>query len=171
MSSVLPVLDAEGLLPPGRHRATMDEVYARFVADAPFRAERQLVFDALTTYTALVRRTYRKGAFWMDGGFVTHKTWAPPHDVDLAVVVRAALIEAADPTHRPGLFTLQHVYVAAPALAADRVQPMGGLVDAFRVPRENHAELRDVDRTWSSVRDRTGSVVPGRVKGYVEVVW
>lgn len=103
---MLPALDANGFLPPGRHRATMDEVYARFVEDAPFREERQLVFDALTTYTALVRRTYRKGAFWMDGGFV-----------------------------------------------------------------KNHAELREVDRTWSSVRDRTGSVVPGRVKGYVEVAW
>lgn len=46
---------------------------------------------------------------------------------------------------------------------------MGGLVDAFLVPDQPAARASWHD-TWSSVKDATGVIVPGKRKGYVEVI-
>lgn len=169
----LPELDG-WLLPPGRHRATLDEVHARFVAAAPYRAEREVLYAALRAYAARVRALFWTGSLWVDGGFVTHKPWAPPEDVDVTIVVRRAMTRALTPEQRVrlyGLLTLHGLYARSPAVAVSRLRAMGDLVDAAICVRDDRARLAEMHETWSRVRGDNGAELPGAVKGYVEVTW
>jgi hypothetical protein len=73
----LPDWTAEGLLPEGVHRASMADVYERFVEDAPERSHREMLFSALQTYMMLVSRFVPAGRAWIDGGFGTRKEPPP----------------------------------------------------------------------------------------------
>jgi hypothetical protein len=170
---VLPELDG-WLLPPGRHVATLDEVRDRFVARAPYAAERAPLFDALRWYAGQVGRLFWTGSLWIDGGFVTYKPWAPPDDVDVTIVVRRALTRALSEAQRARLYelvTLQGVYAREPAVATPRVRPMAGMVDAFFCRADDRAQLAVMHETWSRVRGENGEVLPDVTKGYVEVKW
>ena len=41
-------------LPVGRHPATFDEIYEKFVVGAPFSERRELIFEALTLYAKVL---------------------------------------------------------------------------------------------------------------------
>ncbi|MFT4288780.1 DUF6932 family protein [Nocardioides sp.] len=168
---VLPALTADGLLPPAGapYLTDMDELRQIFVDGAPaFRDERARVFTALELHLGLARERVGAGIHaWIDGGFITHKTWAAPHDADVALVISPTAHFVVDEVLP--LLTLKDVSAVEPKLATARLQPMGGLVDAFLVPDQPAARATWHD-TWSSVKDATGVIVQGQRKGYVEVI-
>lgn len=162
---MIPPMDAEGRLPVGRHPATLDEVYQRFVVEAPFQAERETVWNAFRLWSDLVWALLPDSPMWIDGGFVTHKAWAAPRDVDVAVITKTTVYNTVmDDRWQGQLWTSNNSDDKT-----KRVQPMGGYVDGFPVIRGLH-DVRIWDRTWSSVTDANGDLIVGAVKGYVEVL-
>jgi hypothetical protein len=164
-------------LPVGRHAATFDEVYETFVEQAPFSDERQLIFDALRLYTRAVAREFTDLTLWINGGFVTHKTWAAPKDSDVAVVVPSADHTRVfnDPAASERMCAYQTVHnmtaflSATTAVHATRLQPMAGLVDGFVIPDEP-MQMALWDYRWSLVNDENGNLLPDTFrKGYLEV--
>jgi hypothetical protein len=165
-------LNGEGLLPVGVHTATLTEVEAAFVTGAPFESERRVVFEALALYARLVWARFPDARLWINGGFVTHKTWAAPKDADVAVVVPGG--SSYDFNVHPedlSLWTLQSVKASAHgfSLAAGRLQPMGGLIDAFFVPGDVQPAL-DYWRSWWQRLSVPGEMDRLDAKGFVEVV-
>lgn len=161
---MIPAMNDDGRLPVGRWPATLDEVYQRFVVEAPFRDEREKVWAAFRLWCDLVWNLLPDSPMWIDGGFVTHKTWAAPHDVDVAVVTKQSIYnQAIDNRWRGQLWTTNNS-----SDKTQRVQPMGGYVDGFPVIRGLH-DPRIFEQTWTTVTDQNGDVIKGAVKGYLEV--
>lgn len=160
-------------LPVGRHQATFEETYDVFVENAPFRAEREVIFEALTLYAKIVADLCPGLALWVNGGFVTHKEWAAPKDADVAVVVPQAHYSNVCSNPMAWTYvTLQGVAVAVPSTGAGligRIQPMAGLIDGFLT--SDDPALSDVwHYRWSLVTDEKGNLLPGTTrKGYLEV--
>ncbi len=166
----LPEWRDNDLLPPGRHSATIDDVYRRFVDDAPHREHRELLFSAFLLHSKLVAAYLPNGArLWIDGGFAMRKD-TPPHDVDVCVVPKTwgDVDQWTDRQYADilGLITLQNVIIEHPWPAmVHRVQPVGALLDAFIVHED---DTDDWHKTWSAVK-LDGFVVPDLTKGYAEV--
>ncbi|MCU0116162.1 DUF6932 family protein [Curtobacterium poinsettiae] len=154
-----------GLLPPGRHACTIDELEEHFVTNAPFSDERRLIFDAFMVWVRAVGVLLPGARCWVDGGFVTHKAWAAPHDVDVVVFATADALDALSEANQQLLMSMMTHHESGIA----RVQPMAGLVDGFLGLRN------DPDRTiywrnlWSSVKGTDGSKVEAVQKGFLEV--
>lgn len=168
----LPPWNGDGLLPPGAHRADLPDIYDRFVVDAPGRDDRELLFSALTTHLRLIRRIIPAGVAWIDGSFATRRE-EPPEDVDVVVhpddwtAVRS--LSAVTRAHLHALLTLQNVSIAEPEdLWFSRLQPVGGLIDAYLCWPGHEATWHDA---WSRVTDAKGVVIEGQAKGYAEVTW
>jgi hypothetical protein len=155
-------------LPVGRHVATLDEVYASFVEGAPFRPRRELIFRALSLYIDLVSPEFSSSRYWIDGGFVTHKTWEQPEDADIVVVVPPSEHGKVWDADFLPLWSLLEVLPKQPAVYSDKVHAMGGLIDTFILPDEP-VQLRPFDLLWSKVRDENHNEVLGVRKGYLEV--
>jgi hypothetical protein len=160
-------------LPVGRHTATFDEVHETFVEQAPFRDERQLIYDALRLYTRVLAQEFTDLALWINGGFVTHKTWAAPKDTDVAVVV--PLTEYSNMLSKPMLFSYLTLHNAdvpinpTTTMKVARIQPMAGLIDGFIIGDEP-SQKGVWDYNWSLVTDENGVLLPDTVrKGYLEV--
>lgn len=155
--------DGAWYLPPGLHAATLDEIEERFVFSAPFADRRRIVFDAFRLWHGIVTSIVPDSRFWVDGGFVTHKPWAAPSDVDVTVMLRPDNLNnlTAEQQQRLDPMFTKH--------GATRQQPMSGLVDAFVCRRG------DVDKTlywrehWSTVLDENRVKLDGTRKGFVEV--
>ncbi|MGH3941010.1 MAG: DUF6932 family protein [Pseudonocardiaceae bacterium] len=169
----LPNWTDEGLLPQGIHSAAMPDVYERFVCDAPHREHREMLYGALATYLRLLRRLVSSGRAWINGGFCTQKA-TEPHDVDVVLHPAdwAALeaLDERDQTDLLGLLTHQDIIVGSmnPPQWWARLQPVGGALDAFLCyPGQEDMWYR----TWSSVKGPDDRIVPGAVKGFVEVSW
>jgi hypothetical protein len=161
-------LNSDGLLPVAVHPGTLDEIKSVFVDAAPFKEQRQRVFAALSLYSELVWARFPRALLWVDGGFVTHKPWAAPKDVDVAVLIH----EPYDPKDHPedaSLWTLLEVSASQPMLdSVERVQPMGGLVDGFYVPAHSAPTVDWWRAFWQRFKQ------PGlpdllNAKGFVEV--
>lgn len=177
----LPAMQGELLPPctfPAPHRCTFDELYQRFVLEAPFAEERQIVFDSLRIYGTLVWRLLPAARLWVDGGFVTHKQWAAPGDADVVVIITQADFEALpqdDYLKLTQLLTMQGVDAASPGVTGvPRVQPMGGMIDGFlgfdTGDPANQPSLMLWFDFWSGVTDERKMVREGVLKGFVEVV-
>ncbi|WP_420365888.1 hypothetical protein AAEP80_02860 [Curtobacterium sp. L3-7] len=171
---VLPAMDGRGLLPPAAHpyTATLEELHERFVVEAPFREQRQRVFDALSLYAALVWDALPSARLRIDGGFITHRTWAAPEDADVVVVYdKPTPPGGLDRVVRASLFTMSDVtaVVANKPAALDKVAVMGGLIDAYPAPADKPALLEYWDRMWSNVTGPGKTLLEGERKGYVEV--
>jgi hypothetical protein len=169
---VLPSLTADKMLPAGIHQASLDEVEELFVEQAPFRDERREIWSAFQLYVGMLRKLVPSATIWVDGGFVTHKTWAPA-DMDLAVLLDGSHVSALTPEQLQRLtqlMTLQGVRVTSPLTAAARLQPMGGLIDAFVLEASDPHGRQFWESTWSRVYDQNKVLVPGKSKGFVEVV-
>jgi hypothetical protein len=172
---VLPDMDAAtGLLPaaPDPYLATLEEVRQRFVDEAPYSAEREVLFDALALYARVVWRLLPDARLRIDGGFVTHKAWAPPEDVDIAVVCPTITSAQLDEAVNRPLFTVLGVQgkIVGLDVRIPKSHVMGGLVDAFPVLPFLPKTDGFFRRLWSTVYDENKNVVPGLAKGYVEVV-
>jgi hypothetical protein len=162
----LPELDHQGRLPVGRHVATLDEVRDVFVSAAPNAHIRESIYGAMRLHLNRLVEIGGPAKVWINGGFVTHKAEAPA-DVDLVYL-------CADDEHllrmlnADGVFellTLQGVAIHKPiATGIRRLQPVGGLVDAFLARPSSYSYW---DGLWSLVR--TTESVPRELKGYVEV--
>lgn len=158
--SVALALDNRGMLPAARHKATAAEVYDLFVTQAPYAPRRKVIWDAFEAWVPLIRPLLPTARLWIDGGFVTHKGWAAPKDVDVCILVHPSEYALADSAALAPLLTEKRSGVP-------RVQPMNGLVDS-------HIGHQGADAyfwadTWSTVLDAQRNVVDGERKGFVEV--
>ena len=77
----LPILNANGDLPPGVHLSTLKELETRFGASNTIRI---LMFQRLERIFAVAKRTGHLGRFVIYGSFVTDKI--DPNDVDVFMV-------------------------------------------------------------------------------------
>ena len=84
----LPEFDSQGDLPEGVHRATLDEVLARFGHGTP---QRQIVTGRLNRVLELARATGKLERFIIFGSYITAKP--EPNDVDILLVMRDDLQE------------------------------------------------------------------------------
>ena len=168
---MIPALTSSGLLPPGRHRSTMEEIAEVFVERAPHTERRRRIFRAFELYADMIQEIIESGSFWVNGGFCTYKA-DPPNDVDLAVIIDQSIpLTSKDYDRLAPLFTLQGVQVAQPAIATPRVQPMGGLIDSFAVMAGIAVQEQYWHDMWSKVKGPDGQPVLGASKGYLEVTW
>ena len=74
----LPLLNADGDLPPGVHLSSLKEIETRFGAGSTVRT---LMFERLARIFAVAKRTKHLARFVIYGSFVTDKT--EPKDVDV----------------------------------------------------------------------------------------
>jgi hypothetical protein len=159
---MIPALTGGGLLPPGRYVCTLAEIRESFVDGAPNQDRREMVFSAFGTYAELVRQVLPGSVLWVDGGFVTHKN-DPPKDVDVLILMDPGISGISDEALAPLLTTGNVTFTWPVTSGTRRLQPMGGLVDAFLVPADDAAKTAWWDGWWSSVNGVPGS------KGYLEV--
>lgn len=153
-----------GLLPPGRHRATLDEIEDVFVANAPFSAERLLIFDAFKVWRTLWLQVVPTSRFLVDGGFVTHKAWAP-RDIDVVAIVKQSDVNALPPPDQESLRDL----LTGTSVAGTKIRPMGGLVDAFYLFRGDPQSYLYWDGYWSAYSREDKTIDSAVQKGYLEV--
>ncbi len=78
----LPPFDSRGDLPEGVHRASLEDVLARFGHGTP---QRQLVTARLTSIYELAQRTGKLNRFVIFGSYITAKP--DPNDVDIVLVM------------------------------------------------------------------------------------
>jgi hypothetical protein len=112
------------------------------------------------------------GRAWIDGGFTTLKA-AAPGDIDVVILPESwddlGALTGKQQEQVYGLLTLQDVILGFPMLVAlQRIQPVGGALDAFLCYPGHEQVWHD---TWACVKGDDGQIVPGAVKGYVEVTW
>lgn len=77
----LPALRSDGTLPPGIHRATLDEVFAAFPDTT---SERQALNAALSNGVATIERLSLADEIVLDGSYISIKP--DPADVDIIVL-------------------------------------------------------------------------------------
>lgn len=100
----IPGLNADGLLPPGRHSATVDDVRAAFVDSFPASPNRVELLEAwigLRRDIELLVSPYRQ---WLDGSYVTAKL--EPGDVDIVTFIDPTLIGRLTPLEQKALSVL-----------------------------------------------------------------
>ncbi|WP_306991850.1 DUF6932 family protein [Amycolatopsis thermophila] len=157
----LPHWTPEGVLPPGRLRADVADIYERLVFDAPHQNAREILFSALNSYLGAVARTIPSGRAWIGGQFIT-RTPDVPSGLDVVLLpddwggLKRMTGRVRDSLY--GLVTLRGVIVGQPAMYLDQVQPVGGLLDGFLCFPGDEETWAD---TWS---------YEGR-RGFPEVVW
>lgn len=176
----LPGMTGE-LLPPcaalAPYPATLAEVSDRFVDVAPHSEARSCLFRMLDAYAGLVWSILPNARLWVDGGFVTHKTWAPPGDIDVVIVANfdeASTLTSDQQERLTTLVTLQGVTAQSPEFRAARIQPMGGMIDGFIIVDDGaeggRAQMAHWFDLWTRVKGPQGPLDPSHRKGFVEVV-
>src|SRR5512132_1116397 len=84
----IPNLDHRGVLPPGLHACSLDEIQARF-GSFQESDRRVRLHEELVRYAAAARDSRMIRALVVDGSFVTDK--AEPGDIDLVIVLGGAI--------------------------------------------------------------------------------
>lgn len=156
------ILNEDGHLHRARHKATAAEVEATFVHGAPFPERRATIWRAFLAWHALVKPLLPGARVWLDGGFVTYKTWAEPHDVDVVIIADLSVWVARDQVALWPLLTDN-------SDPNNRLQPMSGLVDAFAAAAVQ-PDLAIWADTWTSVMLPDRTISQDRRKGFVEVI-
>lgn len=162
---MLPAVDSStkfGLMPEGRHDATLNDVQASFVGAGPYGPERARIWQAFVIWEAMVRALLPTSILWINGGFVTHKTWAAPSDIDVFILARQTEVNTAGAAALLPLLTTMDP-------TGGRVQPMSGLVDGHLGLRGDANVINSYHATWRSVTDENKDEVLGLFKGYAEV--
>lgn len=167
----LPVPNSQGFLDPSPdpYVGTLADLHQRFVVESPNHNEiRRRVFTALELHLRLLSDIGGPAKVWVNGGFITYKA-APPHDVDLVYLCRDEG-HMGQMLRSEGIFnllTLQNVVIGSPVAGGlPRVQPVGGLVDAFLAVPASYLYWAGL---WSRLKGPDGRPVPGTRKGFVEV--
>lgn len=167
------------------YRSTFAEVAAVFVDAAPDdqREYRERRLGALEAHARVVAGVFGEDTVraWIDGGFLTHKTWARPEDIDVVYFVPSARLGRAFHGRVASLWTLSEVSATigrsasegggpgGPKLKVDVLSPLAGLVDAY-VAADTGIERRRWKRQWSTVNGPDNQPMPGVEKGFVEVL-
>ena len=157
------------MLPPNKkpYPSTLEEIERVFVIGAPFEERRKLIFRALTFYCELVWAQSPHARLWIDGGFTTLKSWAPPEDVDVVIVIPAVDEPLLTATGLAPLLTAEKALISGSKFEA--VRPLGGLVDGYFAMESNQAAMEKWNNQWSQVRLSDGTIHPSLRKGFVEV--
>jgi hypothetical protein len=92
----IPELNQDGLLPPGIHECTLDELEARFDGGGFGEHRRYFLIRNLRTFLAEVRKVKFIAWVAVDGSFVTAKE--TPGDIDIVLVLDASFDPAFVPT-------------------------------------------------------------------------
>jgi len=143
----LPDFDALGDLPPGMHRATLNEVFQRFGSEG---GQRRVCTLRLSHVFELAKRTRHLWRFIIFGSYVTAKS--SPNDVDVILVMDDAFRLEECPIESQGLFS-HAVAQARYGVSIFWIRP-GLLVDE---------SVEDFIEYWQLKRD-------GSKRGIVEVI-
>lgn len=164
------ILDENDRLPAGDpHPATLDEIYALFVEQAPFRRRREKIYTALELFIHQVWEISPQAYFWVDGGFTTHKQWGAPEDADVVAFVPVEEIDLFRTDKKVPLHSLLGVKSQSiTGSYTEKLHSYGGLMDTFIVP-DTGPHRETWDNRWSKVRGPNREEIPGARKGYVEV--
>lgn len=145
----LPTLLHPGVLPPGVHRANLDEIDKFFVAGAQnYRRDREVIMMTLRVWVRRMRQSVGTGTTWLAGTFVTDLLSQPT----LKIAYFPDNTNAAVASIKTGLglplFTIRDVMYMQPDPGgyAQSVRAVGGLVDAY-IADQALADLWEV--TWS----------------------
>jgi hypothetical protein len=144
----IPPLDEHGLLPPGVHHCTLEEIRARFGSFQESDRRPQL-FARLTAFLSEAQAARLVASVVVDGSFVTAKP--EPNDIDLIVVVAPGHSFAADLS--PSEYAV---------LSKRRVHRRHGF-DVL-VARDDSEEYRRYVRFFQQIRFE-----PGRTKGILRL--
>jgi len=165
----IPSLTLDGLLPPGRHSATEDEVRAAFVDAYPTSGTRADLFVRWLEHRRaleLILGSYRQ---WVNGSFVTAKT--DPGDIDVVTSFDPTAIRSLLPREREALGTLLDAIQARAAYCCHSFYvPLYPLSHPER-PLTDAGE-RIWDGLWSSVSPKPpfGAMrFRSQHKGYLEL--
>ncbi|BCO91831.1 DUF6932 family protein [Mycobacterium paraintracellulare] len=167
----IPKPNSQGYLDPSTdpYPCTLPELHERFVSESPdHKSARQRIFKALELHLELLYEVGGPAKVWIDGGFVTYKADAPK-DVDLVYLCRdeAHMGTMLRADRIPTLLTLGDVIFGFPfAAGARRMQPVGGLVDAFLTVPAGQTYWA---AQWAMIKGPDGKRVPGTRKGFMEV--
>jgi len=145
----IPIFESSGLLPPGVHDCTLDEIKVRFGSFHGSDRRPQL-FVKLLAFLSEVRASQIVRRLVVNGSFVTAKP--APNDIDLIVVVNADHDFTADLTP-----------VAYNAVSKQRVRRRYGF--DLLVAREGSVEYHRWTEFFQQVR-----LEPGRVKGILTLM-
>lgn len=165
LPELIDVGQRDHLLPPGIHPASLEDVATRFVNTTPKYQRRVELWAKYLRFRTLVAGFVTIEHEFLDGSFVTSK--GAPKDIDLSIWVQAAEIDAL-PEARQAAF--EQVW-------AERLSHFS--CDAYLVPvcdpgHPLHDEYvywkSKTESSWPAYKNRAKVVVPGVVKGYVEVV-
>ncbi|MCF2525727.1 DUF6932 family protein [Yinghuangia soli] len=189
----LPWPDPEsGLLPPGRHTASLAEMHAVFVAgpsdagtgagsDAASGAERPVreeLWDEWQRHIRLVAAEIGGiSRVWIGGSFTTG---APePHDVDVTYLIAAGTFDRLGPGQVAALYDLTdkdwcvHHGMRVDAYAIREPAPRGTWRGrdflAARATRESFMDLGMYDEVWQAARSSGPSGTARPRRGYVEI--
>jgi hypothetical protein len=148
-----------GSLPPGRHRATVEEIKRTLVDAFPGSQSRAVIFEQWSMLLAAIERIVSVEAQWIDGSFVTTKE--DPGDVDILSHLAGEALEALDGVD----WTLLRGLIAGP-LSRDL-----HLCDSYWVAiyPEGHPARGEYERALAYWDDWFGKDRAGNAKGYVEL--
>lgn len=152
-----------GLLLPGAHSATWNDVEKLFVTSAPHRNHRKKLLNEAKNWVKQLRQETSIVHIWLDGGFITHKDQAPS-DIDIVALLDTPEFTSTDPERLKKFRTVRNPY-------DEIVKPpeFKGLVDGYIV-EYNLKNIETWLSTWGSVKNPlTGQIVPGLNKGFIEV--
>lgn len=156
------MLAADGWLPVGKHRVTVDEFREHFVDAFPESRTRSRLFRRWERHREALASILPIKTQWIDGSYVTNKL--DPEDVDLVTVMDGLAFEALAPA-------LQDM--AGALLGGNKTKVIWG-VDSyplFEYPDEHPAKAAadaaavEWHSFWQGARDHDGVV-----KGFLEVV-
>lgn len=143
----IPPLTAEGVLPPGVHPCSLDEIQQRFGSFQETDGRVQL-YDALARYVDEARRTGLVRAVVVDGSFVTAKP--DPGDIDLLVVLSEQLSDVDLPPFAYNVISRKKIR---------RMYPFDALI-----AHDDGPAYREYVAFFAQVK-----AVPGAVKGILRV--
>ena len=177
---VLPALvgsPAGRVLPPApfphTHQASLEELYERFVEQAPFRESRERLFQALRLYLDDVLSFAPVHSAWINGGFITLKEWGPPQDIDLVLKVSATEMNMLSAELRKRFRRAMTLPSGIDQSGKDlgKTAPMNGMIDAYYLLDNQMEDARRWHAQWSSLRGPEGHTLDDTHKGFVEVMF
>jgi hypothetical protein len=133
----IPNLTKAGLLPPGIHDCTIEEIEQRF--GGPPRSRRRALLLELSAYVSTIETATLAESLIVAGSYVTSA--AEPNDVDILLVLPA--LHEMSARLRPGHYNL---------IARARVQKHSS-IDLFVAPAESE-RYRELTEFFQLVRDR-----------------
>jgi hypothetical protein len=150
-------------LPPGIHKASVDEIRAALVDAFPESTSRSRLLGGWLAFRLSVRRLVPVEYEYLDGSFVTGKL--NPKDIDLSLWINRSDLEAAPPDNRAGITTLRR----------QRLSFGCDVLFVFVCPT-SHPKYREfehfrdwTENAWRTYRTGTRELTTAVSKGYIEV--